>query len=283
MAMQPQDIEGPLLGGTLGREIVGIDLAQSLDEDVFAAVQSAFGRNPVLVFRDQSLPVERYAAFARRFGEIRPGVIAKYRHPDAPEISYLTNVDEDGSIDAFGVRRASAWHYDGSFAERPPILAMLYGLEIPDVGGGTLFADMYAAYETLPPDLKRRVEGLVTVNHFGMGPLGGDYLAGMTPERWAEYAPVRRPLVMRHRLSGQPYLEFCMIHTAGFVGLTHAEGAALLRELEAHATRDATVYYHRWRPGDVVIWDEHATLHRNAGDFPPDQRRIMLRAMVNAA
>ena len=279
--MGTPNIVGPLLGDTLGREIVDVDLSKPLSADTLGAIEAAFRDNPVLVFRGQSLGARQYAEFAKRLGPIRPGVIARYQHPEAPEISYLTNVAEDGSIDDFGVKRASAWHYDGSFAERPPILAMLYGLEIPETGGGTLFADMVRAYDTLPPSLKRRVEDLITVNHFGLGPSGNDYFAAMTPERWAEYAPVRRPLVMRHRLSDRPYLEFCMIHTAGFVGISHDEGAGLLRELEAHTSQDGNVYYHAWRPGDVVIWDEHATMHRNAGDFPPEQRRVMLRAMVN--
>ena len=276
-----QTIEGPLLGDTLGREIVGVDLAKPLAGGIFAAIETAFRGNPVLVFRDQSLEARQFAGFAKRFGPIRPGVIGKYQHPQAPEISYLTNVEKDGTVDEFGVKRAGAWHYDGSFAERPPILAMLHALETPETGGGTLFADMYRAHETLPPNLKRRVEDLITVNHFGLGPSGGDYFAGMTPERWAEYTPVRRPLVMRHRLSGRPYLEFCLIHTAGFAGMTHGEGRDLLCELEAHVTDGENVYYHAWRPGDVVIWDNLATMHRNAGDFPPEQRRVMLRAMVN--
>ncbi len=273
-------LDGRLLGETLGFEIEGLDLAGPRADDAFAAIDAAFAENPVLVFRNQRLSAPDLVRFARRFGRIVPGVIEKYRHPEAPEISFLTNVEADGSIDAFGARRASAWHYDGSFAEIPPHAAMLYGIEIPAIGGGTLFADMYRAYETLPADLKRRAEGLVTVNHFGLGPEGGDYFAGMTPERWAAYGPVQKPLVQRHPKSGRPFLEFCMIHTAGCVGLTHREGQAVLADLLAHAAADANVYYHRWRPGDLVLWDEHATMHRNAGDFPPEQRRIMLRAMV---
>lgn len=270
-------------GGTLGLEIWGLDLGGALDDAGFGAVERAFAQNPVLVFHDQSLSAPDLARFARRFGSIVPGVIEKYRHPDAPEISFLTNVEADGGVDRFGVERASAWHYDGSFAEAPPICAMLHGVEIPAVGGGTLFADMYRAYETLPSALKARAETLTTVNHFGLGPEGRDYFDGMTPERWAQYRPVHKPLVMPHRLTGRPYLEFCMIHTAGFVGMTHRDGHELLGELLGHATEPANVYYHQWRPGDVVIWDEHATMHRNAGDFPPEQRRIMLRAMVAAA
>lgn len=269
-------------GARLGLEVEGIDLSAALSSKDLGRIEQSFRSNPVLVFHDQNLSAANLARFARSFGRIVPGVNEKYRHPDAPEISFLTNVEADGSIDRFGVERASAWHYDGSFADTPPICAMLYGIEIPSSGGGTLFADMYRAYETLPAGLKGRVEHLTTVNHFGLGPDGRDYFDGMTPERWGAYKPVQRPLVMRHRLTGLPYLEFCMIHTAGFVGMSHAEGQDLLRELLAHAAAAENTYYHRWRPGDVVLWDEHATMHRNASDYPPEQRRIMLRAMVAA-
>ena len=264
-------------------EIRGIDLGSALAPECFEAIEAAFARHPVLVFREQGLDAASLAHFARRFGDIVPGVIEKYRHPDTPEISYLTNVEADGGVDRFGVRRASAWHYDGSFAASPPICAMLHALEVPATGGGTMFADMYRAADTLPPDVRGRIEGLETVNHFGLGPEGRDYFDAMTPEHWAVYRPERKPLLMRHPKTGRMLLEFCMIHTAGFVGLRHDEGRTLLTELLGHATEDANVYYHRWRPGDLVLWDEHATMHRNAGDFVADERRVMLRAMVAPA
>lgn len=268
------------IGDGLAAEISGVDLSAPIDDADFARIQERFRQSPVLAFRGQDVTAPGLAAFAGRFGRIVPGVIEKYRHPDAPEISFLTNVEADGAVDAFGVRRAAAWHYDGSFSETPPKLAMLHALEIPAEGGGTMFADMYRAYADLPAGLKAKVDGLETVNHFGLGPEGADYFNGMTPERWAEYAPVRKPLVARHAETSRPHLQFCMIHTAGVAGMTHAEGKAFLGELVERVARPGNVYYHRWRPGDVVIWDEHATMHRNAGDFPPGQRRIMLRAMV---
>jgi taurine dioxygenase len=268
------------LGAPIGLEVHGVDLSQALDTSAMVAIKSLFTDHPVLVFRNQSLDARAIASFARNFGRIVPGVIDKYRHPDTPEISYLTNVEADGSVDAFGVRRASAWHYDGSFAENPPDCAMLFGINIPNAGGGTLFADMHTAVETLPDNLRARIEGLETVNHFGLGPAGRDYFDGMTPERWGSYAPVRRPIIMPHPANGRPLLKFCMIHTAGFTGMTHLESAQLMDDLRAHATSAACTYYHAWRPGDLVLWDEHATMHRNAGDFPPEEPRVMLRAMV---
>lgn len=256
-------------------ECRGVDLSADLSDAAFAGIETLFARHPVLVFRDQALDAAALARFARRFGDIVPGTIPKYRHDEVPEISWLTNVEADGAVDGFGVRRASAWHYDGSFAKTPPICAMLHALEVPAEGGGTLFADMVRAAATLPEVLRHRVGDLETVNHYGLGPEGGDYR-----DDHAAYAPVVKPLVMVHPRTGRPRLEFCMIHTAGFVGLDEQEGRALLSELLAHATADDNVYYHRWRPGDLVLWDEHATLHRNAGDFAPEARRVMLRAMV---
>lgn len=275
--------EERMLGETLGLEIIGLDLSRSIEPAILAAIQTALVRSPVLVFRDQSLSARDLSDFASNFGCIIPGVDPKYRHPDAPEISFLTNVDADGGVDAFGVRRASAWHYDGSFLKNPPIMAMLCGIEIPAVGGGTLFADMYRVYATLPTELLHEIEELQTVNHFGLGPEGADYFNSLTPEQWVKYHPEHKPLIVKHAQSGRWHIEFCMIHTAGFTGRRHDVGAKLLRELLDHATQPDNVYYHHWRPGDVVLWDEHATLHRNAGDFPPDQRRVMLRAMVGDA
>ncbi|MGZ0189600.1 MAG: TauD/TfdA dioxygenase family protein, partial [Alphaproteobacteria bacterium] len=241
--------EEQLLGETLGLEIKGCDLSCPLSRMQQAVIQDAMARNPVLIFRDQHLTAAEFAVFAANFGHIIPGVDAKYQHPDAPEISFLTNVEADGSVDAFGVRRASAWHYDGSFLKHPPIMAMLYGIEIPTVGGGTLFADMYRAYETLPDSLRQKISDLQTVNHFGLGPEGREYFDSMTPERWATYHPEHKPLVAKHGKSGRLFLEFCMIHTAGFVGLRHNAGAALLQEVLDHATQPDNVYYHRWRSG----------------------------------
>ena len=281
MGTNAEDIKGRLLGNTLGREIVNIDLAKDVSVENFNRIKSIFRNNPVLIFRKQSLTPREYAHFASRFGKIRPGVIEKYKHPIIKDISFLSNVNFDGTVDEFGVTRATAWHYDGSFDQDPPFLAMLYGIEVPSYGGGTLFSDMYRAYETLPLALKNKVNNLTTVNKFGLGPLGRDYFLGVTPDRWEKYEPIKRPLVMQHSWSGQPYLEFCMIHTAGFVEMTFGESEKLLRELESHVSKDENVYYHKWQPGDIVIWDEHATMHKNAGDFSADERRIMLRAMID--
>ena len=138
------------LGAALGTEALGIDLSKPLDAGAFAWVQKAFAEHPVLVFRDQDLGAPELAAFGRRFGVPRPHALTKYRHVDCPEVSWLTNVEETGQIDWYGVKRATDWHTDSTFEDALPLLAILHAKELPSEKGGTIFADMRAAYDALP-------------------------------------------------------------------------------------------------------------------------------------
>lgn len=138
------------LGPTLGTEALGFDLSRPLDDADFAWIARAFAAHPVLVFRDQHLGARDIAAFGRRFGVPRPHALVGYRHPEHPEVSWLRNIDDAGKIDWFGVKRATDWHTDATYEPELPLLAMLHALEIPRAKGGTLFADMGAAYEALP-------------------------------------------------------------------------------------------------------------------------------------
>ena len=134
------------LGAALGTEALGIDLAR-LGDAGFAWVERAFAAHPVLVFREQSLAAAELAAFGARFGKPRPHSLINYRYPGHPEVSYLRNVDDAGKTDWFGVKRATAWHTDSTYETELPLLAILHALEVPSQRGGTVFADMYAAYE----------------------------------------------------------------------------------------------------------------------------------------
>ena len=138
------------LGPTLGTEVLGIDLSRPLEQGTFAWIQRAFADHPVLVFRSQDLGAPELAAFGRRFGAPRPHSLIKYRHADHPEVSWLTNVEETGQIDWYGVKRATDWHTDSTFEDTLPLLAVLHAKEMPSEKGGTMFADMRAAWEALP-------------------------------------------------------------------------------------------------------------------------------------
>src|SRR5712691_2588032 len=227
------------LGETLGTEALGVDLSR-LDGEKFAWIERAFAEHPVLVFRDQRLGAADIAAFGRRFGVPLKHSLVSYRHPDHPEVSWLRNVDEAGEIDWYGVKRATDWHTDSTYEEVLPLLAMLHALEIPSTKGGTMFADMCAAYDALPQDMKQRLADLVGLHGRTDGPAGTKLYT----------------LEENERMTDKRYPE------------------------QPRPAQDRFVYYHSWRVGELVIWDERATMHRGAGDYHPEERRVMLRTIV---
>ncbi|HZU88694.1 MAG TPA: TauD/TfdA family dioxygenase [Stellaceae bacterium] len=273
------------IGAALGTEVLGIDLAQPLDEETFAWIGRAFAEDPVLVFRDQRLGAGDIAAFGRRFGKPRLHSLVKYRHAEHPEVSWLRNFEEDGRIDWYGVKRATDWHTDSTYEEELPLLAMLHALEVPSEKGGTMFADMRAAYDALPETMKERLSHLVGLHGRTDGPAGQRLYNPEEEKRMTDrkYPEQRRPAVIPHPVTGRPILFVNPMHTHGFVGMEREEAWRLIEELAAHATQERFVYYHSWRIGDLVIWDERATMHRGAGDYRPQERRIMLRTIVYPA
>jgi alpha-ketoglutarate-dependent taurine dioxygenase len=269
------------LGEHLGTEALDVDLSK-LDDDTFAWIKRAFAEHPVLVFRKQQLSAGDIAAFGRRFGKPRIHSLVSYRHQEYPEVSWLRNVDEGGNIDWYGVKRATDWHTDSTYEEELPLLAMLHALEVPAAKGGTMFADMRAAYDALPQAMKERLSRLVGLHGRTDGPAGArlydpDEEMRRTDKKYAEQ---RRPAVIDHPITGRPILFVNPMHTHGFEGMAREEAWQLIEELAAHATQDRFTYYHSWQVGDLLIWDERATMHRGAGDYNPAERRVMLRTIV---
>jgi taurine dioxygenase len=269
------------LGEHLGTEVLGVDLS-TLDDATFAWIQAGFSEHPVLVFRDQRLAAGDIAAFGRRFGAPRKHALIGYRHPDHPEVSWVRNVDDAGNIDWYGVKRATDWHTDSTYEEELPLLAMLHALEVPSHKGGTIFADMRAAYDALPTAMKDRLAGLVGLHGRTDGPAGArlydpDEAMNRTERHYAEK---RLPAVINHPITGRPILFLNPMHTHGIDGMDRQSAWQLIEDLAAHATQDRFTYYHRWRVGDLLMWDERATMHRGAGDSDPGERRVMLRTIV---
>ncbi len=267
------------LGEALGTEALGVDLSR-LDDETFAWIGNAFAEHPVLVFRDQKLGAADIAAFGRRFGVPRKHALVKYRHPEHPEVSWLTNVEEDGRVDWYGVKRATDWHTDSTYEEELPLLAMLHALEVPASKGGTMFAHMQAAYAALPAAMKERLAGLVGLHGRSSGPAGERLYGDDKGATERPYSELPRPAVVPHPVNGRPILFVNPMHTHGFVGVGRQAAWELIEELAAHSTQERFVYYHSWQVGDLLIWDERATMHRGAGDYHPQERRIMLRTIV---
>lgn len=268
------------LGDTLGTEAIGIDLAKPLDEATFAWIADAFAEHPVLVFRDQDLGAGELAVFGRRFGAPRMHALIKYRHAEWPEVSWLTNVDEQDKVDWYGVKRATDWHTDSTYEDHLPLLAILHAKEVPSAKGGTMFADMRAAYDALPESRQQQLAALTALHGRSIGPAGERLYGDDRGVTAKQYRDVPWPAVTTHPVSGRKILFVNPMHTHGFVGMTQQDAWPLIEELAEHATQDRFVYYHHWRVGDVLMWDERATMHRGAGDYRPEERRVMLRTIV---
>ena len=269
------------LGKTLGTEAIGVDLSK-LDDATFAWIERAFAEHPVLVFRHQQLTAAELAAFGRRFGTPRLHSLVNYRYPGVPEVSWLRNVDDAGKIDWYGVKRATDWHTDSTYEEVLPLLAMLHALEVPSAKGGTMFADMCAAYEALPQAMKDRLATLTGLHGRTDGPAGARLYDPEEDMRMTDkqYTEKRRPAVVPHPVTGRPILFVNSMHVHGFDGMAKDAAWELIEELARHATQEQFVYYHSWQVGDLLIWDERRTMHRGAGDSKPEERRVMLRTIV---
>jgi taurine dioxygenase len=268
------------LGHALGMEAVGIDLSRSLDEPTVGWIAQAFAEHPVLVFRDQDLGAAELSAFGRHFGTPRQHALIKYRHAEHPDVSWLTNVDADGKVDWYGVKRATDWHTDSTYEDELPLLAILHAKEVPSEKGGTMFADMRAAYAGLPEAKKQQLAGLTGLHGRSCGPAGERLYGDDKGVTEKQYLGLPRPAVVPHPVTGEPILFVNPMHVHGFTGMPREQAWPLIEELAAHSAEERFTYYHHWRVGDVLMWDERATMHRGAGDARPEERRIMLRTIV---
>lgn len=268
-------------GAALGAEIAGVDL-RSLSGPDFEQVHRAWIQNLVLLFRGQKLSDEDLILFSRRFGALDWAPIQETGRrfvEGRPEIYVVSNVVENGvPIGSLGAGEA-VWHTDMSYIPDPPKASMLYALEVPADGGNTGFVNMYAAYESLPGDLKQRIRGL-RLKHDGTYNSGGYLRQGQE----AVDDPVNsvgavHPLVCIHPESGRRALYLGRRRNGYILGLPLAESEALLDEIWSYATRDELTWYNRWHIGDLVMWDNRCTMHRR-DPFDGRARRIMHRTQI---
>jgi len=270
------------LSPALGAEVRGVDLSRPLDDAAFAAVDAARRRHLVLLFRDQRLSDAQLVAFSRRFGGLDiapPNENGRRFVAGFPEILVVSNVVEDGvAIGSLGAGEA-AWHSDMSYIETPPKASLLYALEVPAAGGDTGFANMVAALRALPAALRARVDGR-RVKHDASTNSAGYLRDGAVAVTDVRRCPgARHPLVRSDPRGAPPALYLGRRRNAYVEGLAVADSEALLDALWAHATAPRFTWHHRWRAGDLVLWDNRRTLHRRRA-FDPDARRIMHRTQV---
>lgn len=278
------------LSDDLGAAVLGLDAAAPLTEAGFAALHRAWlDHGGLLVLRDQKLTPDQQVGFARRFGPLFGEAdqfqdsVQRYLLPGQPALYRVSNKVKDG-VPQGRARAGDYWHSDVSFRARPAAASLLYAIELPEVGGDTLFADMCRAYEALPAAMKARLEGLEAVHDFAVAARSsGTYDPVQLAAR--DFDGQNRavhPVVISHPETGRKALFVNPGFTAAVVGLAPEASAALLAELHAHATRPEFVYRHRWRLGDLVIWDNRSLMHHAVVDYEGRGTRYLHRATVIA-
>ncbi len=280
-------IEIVSLGETLGAEVRGVDLSKRLDETVTQAIRAAWLEHLVLLFRGAPLSDRNLIDFTLGFGELEfpPSKLLdlaggpKVGAEIPPEINVISNVKENGKpIGHLGAGEAS-WHTDSAFVDMPPAASVLHALEVPSTGGNTSFLNMYAAFETLPDPLRRRIENK-KIKHDQTYTSAGDRRNGYDIVDDIRDAPgPRHPAVRTHPETGRKAL-YLGRRMNGYVdGLSLEENEELLDAIWAHVLQPKFTWEHKWSVGDVVMWDNRCAMHRREA-FDDSSRRIMHRTQL---
>jgi taurine dioxygenase len=275
------------LDGPLGAEVAGVDVSKPLPQADIDAIENTWRERLVVVFHDQALDDPQLIEFSRNFGELDPPGPNPFGQPflkDHPELNVISNVVENGKpIGNLGDGEA-VWHADMTYVDVPPKAAMLHALEVPppEAGGNTHFANMFAAYEALPADLKQAAEGKIAIHDASRNS------AGMLRKGYQEVTDVRQTVGARHPLvrtdpkTGRKALFLGRRPSAYVVGLSVAESDALLDALWAHATQPRFAMCHEWKVGDLLMWNNLSVLHRR-DPFDPKTRRVMHRSQIKGS
>jgi taurine dioxygenase len=275
----------------LGARIDGIDLSQPLSDADFELLLNAFADYGVLCFPDQDLDAAAHKAFASRFGSLEINVASgPFAVEGHPELMWLSNIVENGR--PLGLNDAGqAWHTDMSYSEPVAFLNVLYALEVPHRDGvplgDTLFANLRAAYDDLPEDVKRAIEGRMATHDFAklwdeMRERPGSIRKPLSDEQRRQKPAVSHPLVLTHPVNGRKSLYCDPGYTVSIDGMPAHESEELLRFLFEHQSHERYVYAHHWARGDVLAWDNLWTMHNAVADYGPDEHRLMRRCQVMA-
>jgi taurine dioxygenase len=271
----------PLCPG-FGLEARDVDISRPLSDDAFAEIERAFFEGQVLVLRGQSLMPAQFVAFARRFGPPQPHVIDQFHHPDESNILILSNVKKDGK--PTGLQDAGSYfHSDYSYLQVPARATTLYSIAVPKKGGDTLFANQQAAYDDLSDAMKRRIEPLYAIHHYGnrhdTDEASRTAASPLTAEQKAKMPLITHKIARPHPVTGRKSLYAVSGSSFGIVGMPDDEALELLDELAAHSTQPRYRYALKYGVGDVVIWDNASLLH-SATLIDPDDPRTLWRITV---
>lgn len=267
----------------IGAEISGVDV-RNLDDAAFRLIYRAFLDHIVIVVRGQNLTEQDFLDFSARFGELKPHITKKAHHPQYPDLLLMDNrildtrkADEAVSAPPLLVKLGAVWHTDTSYDYVTAKATGMYSVMVPSRGGDTLFSNSYAAYDALPPTLKRRIDGLSATYVYG-GRLKRQQERLEDSERGRPAAV--HPLVQVHPETGRKTLYFNDGQIMTVLGVNSQESDALIAELAQRTGSTDGDYRHKWQAGDVVLWDNRCSIHCATGDYPVNERRVNWRTTI---
>lgn len=271
------------LSPAIGAEVRGLNANAAPSPETVNLLQQAVAEHGVLVLRNQELNPAQHVAFTGHFGPLAVHVFADALLEGHPEIYVLSNVVEGGKPKGRPYV-GNYWHSDLSYMANPSLGSMLYAIEVPHIGGDTLFANMYLAYELLSTGMRRLLDGLWAVHDFAHADRNifskREDRRGLKDDERPQVPPVEHPVVRVHPITGQKALFVNQGFTSRFVDMTEEESRPLLAFLFEHATNPAITYRHRWQPHDLLFWDNRCTIHQAIRDYGSEVRRHMHRTTI---
>lgn len=271
------------IGPTFGAEITGMPIHGDVSPELLTQFIAALHRYRVLIVPGLDLDPGDLVAFSRRFGPLE--IHARFQNtlPKHREVFCVGNVERDGMTASFS-RGVEQWHADSSYRAKPSDASLFYAEIVPDEGGDTMFADATAAWRALDPETRRRIDGLQAVHSLETLRLWGerhnpDRKSDVSAQN-AEFPPIRQPLVRAHPATGAKSLYLCPAVISHIEDLGPNESADLIETLIMHTTQARFVYNHRWRKGDLVMWDNSAVLHTATLFDHTRYQRLMYRTTI---
>lgn len=274
------------LSPLFGAETSDVDLSRPVPDAVFKDIEQAFYANQVLALRAQHITAQQFLQFAQRLGPPQPHVIDQFHHPEDPNILILSNVKKDGK--PTGLQDAGSYfHTDYSYLQVPARATTLYSRVVPKVGGDTLFANQQAAYDELPETMKRRIEPLLAIHHYGnrndVDEASRTVASVLNAEQKSRMPIITHRIARPHPVTGRKALYAVSGSSFGIVGMPDDEAIDLLNELAAHATQPKYQLRFKYGVGDIVIWDNAALLHSATLIDPEDARTLWRVTLLEVA
>ncbi len=277
------NLEISRLSPACGAVISGLDLRGPLNESTVSDLHRALAENGILLFRRADITPAQHIAFSRHFGPLEEHVIGDFGLPEHPEIFVVSNILE-GTKPKGAVYAGQYWHSDLSYMEKPSLGSLLLCREMPQLGGDTMWANMYQAYDTLSESMKSFLGGLRAIHDYSHA--YDTYFAHLkerpplTAEQRAKTPPVEQPMIRTHPVTKRKALYVNPGFTKGIVGMPKDESQPILDFLFRHSTRPEFIYRHKWQVHDLIFWDNRCTMHYALADYDFSMRRHMHRTTL---